>query len=184
MELRQQTGRHSGSDGQDLPLEASNSNCFSPLVSETWGRSASAEPKCCCKSDLSPRTGCPCFLIYLTPPILLPNVAAICQQFQKLLDWHLSPFHPRRKSREEGWGVSMRCPGEQRPQSRGSLGAARNDPTQLIWQEHRREGALKKSDRNESRKDDKEPEKTPNQPIRKFLMLRFRKRTRRPARTM
>lgn len=58
---------------------------------EACGRRALVEPKCCCKLDLSPRTGRPCFLIFLTTQILLPNVPAICQQLQKLMHRHLCP---------------------------------------------------------------------------------------------
>lgn len=96
---------HSGSDGQDLPLEASNSNCS--WFQETRGRRALAATKCCWKSHLSPWTGCTCFLICITPLILLANVAAICQQLQKLLEWHLSPLHPKEGRGEKRWGVSM-----------------------------------------------------------------------------
>lgn len=69
---------HSGSDRQDLPLEDSNSTASLPWFQRPRERSALAEPKCCWKSH-TPRTGCPCFLLCLTPPITLAYVAAICQ---------------------------------------------------------------------------------------------------------
>lgn len=148
---------HSGSDGQDLHLEASNRTASLLWFQRPRERSALAEPKCCWKSD-TPRTGWPCFLICLTPPILLANMAAICQQLQNLMEWHLSLSIPKgRGRRAEGFP----CAGSAARRA-AAPGAARNHPSQLMWQEHRRQRGLKLPDRNESSRDGKGPEETLN----------------------
>lgn len=121
----------SDSGGQDLPLEASNSNCFSPVVSGIGGRSALAEPKCWI-SDFSSRTRRTCFLICLTPPILLANVAVIFQQLQKLLEWHLSPLPPRGDG-GEGLGRFPARAGQQRPQEPPEAAPPAAAPATAAW---------------------------------------------------
>lgn len=150
---------HSGSDRQDLPLEDSNSNCFSPLVSETPREKRFGRTKMLLKiRHTSDRMPLPSWFA-----LHHQSLWQMWLQFASSFKSSCNGTCPRFMPKGEGGRRAQAFPCVTRaalPAEPRLPRGCSNHPRQLLRQEHRPERGLKLADRNESYRGDKEPKET------------------------